>query len=74
MGERETRIVQDVSWISEARAPETRASRLAIAQDVLGWLNSARAMETRASRNTGAGLIREAVAALVEDNLGGYDG
>ena len=49
----------------EARACLSTRSCTSIARDLLAWLNTSHAMETKMSRNEGAGIICEAVAALV---------
>ena len=54
------------SWLDEANASLSTRSCLVIARDLLAWLNSSRCMMTGESRNEGTGIIREAVAALVE--------
>ena len=61
------------SWLNEARISLTTRSRLIIARELLAWLNSSRCMETGESRNNGAGIIREAVAALVDAHTARYE-
>ena len=61
------------SWLNEASASLSTRSRLVIARDLLRWLNTSHCMETAVSRNEGAGIIREAVAALVDSHTAPYD-